>query len=283
MPYSVNSNTFTTSHSPTFSTLLTYDRTYYFNLTVWDNTGNSDTDNNNNFTTLDKQATGTGSTAGTGLTSEQEEPEIIVVEPKIIYVNTTDASTIDKLLAYLSLKEKTGFGEKIDERFTSKTSNFNSFIMEIRTLKVWEREKGTSVYITLTDLNANKIDVEKISVKIRDGDGNLADSSKEVKKINLGNYIAILKVDEENGLGSYFVEVDAYYNGELGSDVLTVEVEESEISILTKILNFLKKIWEALTKFKIVAPEETNLINKTAYINQTIPINQTINETNSTI
>ena len=153
--------------------------------------------------------------------------------------------------------------------------------MEIRTLKEWKLNKATSVYITLTDLNGNKIDVEKISVKIKDGDGKLIDSAEEVKKLNLGNYIAVLKVEEE--IGSYFVEVDTYYNGELGSDVLSVEVEETEISILTKILNFLKKIWEALTKFKIVTPKE-NLTEtyETSYINQSI--NQTItNQTNSTV
>jgi len=57
---------------------------------------------------------------------------------------------------------------------------------------------------------------------------------------------------------------------------LSIEVEESEISILTKILDFLKKIWESLTKFKIVVPKEN--LTETSYINQTI-----INQTNTSI
>ena len=256
MPSSLTSNTFTTAHITTFNTLLTYNRAYYLNITVWDNAGNSAESITYSFTTLDKPPVGGsegGSSTGFDEEEEEEEEEPATVEPTIVYVNTTDTSLAEKILALITLRQQTGF--PADENFASQTYQFNSFIMNIRTRKEWKVNKGSTVYITITDLNENKKDAEKIAVALRNGDGNLLDSADEVKKLSLGSYIAILKSDE---IGDVVIEATAIHEGEEGSGVVSVTVEETEVSILTKIWNFLQRIWASLTKFKIVSPSSNS-------------------------
>ena len=193
MPNSLTSSAFTTAHMTTFNTLLTYNSQYFFNITVWDNAGNSAESITYSFTTLDNPPVG-GSEGGssTGFDEEDEEEPIIIEEPPV-YVNITNASIIDKVISYLELQQKTMFGTNLDEEFISSTVQFNLFRMRVKTQKKWKMDKETSIYIDFEDLYGRSINPDKLSVSINYMNGTIIDSVEEIKRINLGIYIANLK------------------------------------------------------------------------------------------